>query len=144
MRTSKAGIELIKRFEGCRLTAYKPIEAERYYTIGYGHYGPDIYDGMKITQAQADALLIEDLKKFEDAVRKTNLALTQNQFDALVSFAYNCGAGSLQRGAQAGGRSAGCLQERNGYRSAVSERRAHRGSGRRGHRSCDRTGHGSL
>lgn len=96
MRTSQNGIELIKRFEGCRLTAYKPVKAERYYTIGYGHYGPEIYDGMKITQAQADALLIEDLKKFENAVRSTKLALTQNQFDALVSFTYNCGAGSLK------------------------------------------------
>lgn len=96
MRTSRAGIELIKRFEGCRLTAYKPIAAEQHYTIGYGHYGPDVAPGMKITQAQAEAILAEDLKKYENAVDSTLLILNQNQFDALVSFSYNCGVGSLR------------------------------------------------
>lgn len=96
MKTSQAGIELIKRFEGCRLTAYKPIPAEQYYTIGYGHYGPDVMPGMRITQTQAEAILTEDLKKYEYAVNSTLLILNQNQFDALVSFSYNCGIGSLR------------------------------------------------
>ena len=58
MKTSANGINLIKQFEGCRLKAYKPIAAEKYYTIGYGHYGPDVSANMTITQAQADAFLV--------------------------------------------------------------------------------------
>lgn len=97
MKTSQNGINLIKKFEGCRLTAYKPVAAEKYWTIGYGHYGPDVAPNMKISQAQAEAYLVADLKRFEDAVNATGLALNQNQFDALVSFAYNCGAGNLKK-----------------------------------------------
>lgn len=98
MKTSTAGIALIKQFEGCRLTAYKPVAAEKYYTIGYGHYGPDVAAGMVITQAQAEIMLGLDLDKYEKAVEKyAPFPLSQNQFDALVSFAYNCGAGNLQK-----------------------------------------------
>ena len=97
MKTSQNGINLIKKFEGCRLTAYKPVATEKYWTIGYGHYGPDVAPNMKISQAQAEAYLVADLKRFEDAVDATGLALNQNQFDALVSFAYNCGAGNLKK-----------------------------------------------
>lgn len=97
MKTSQAGIDLIKKFEGCRLTAYKPVAAEKYWTIGWGHYGPDITQGMTITQARADELLVQDLEKYEDYVTATGLTLTQNQFDALVSFTYNCGAGNLAK-----------------------------------------------
>lgn len=97
MTTSKAGIALIKRYEGCRLQAYKPIPAERYYTIGYGHYGPDVSPNMVISQAEAEAILVNDLKKYEQAVNSTGLALNQSQFDALVSFAYNCGVGNLKK-----------------------------------------------
>lgn len=97
MTTSKAGIALIKRYEGCRLQAYKPIPAERYYTIGYGHYGPDVTPNMVISQAEAEAILVNDLKKYEQAVNATGLTLNQSQFDALVSFAYNCGVGNLKK-----------------------------------------------
>ena len=97
MKISQNGINLIKQFEGCRLTAYKPVPTEKYYTIGYGHYGADVAPGMKITQAQADAFLLSDLQKFENAVNATGLKLNQNQFDALVSFTYNCGAGNLKK-----------------------------------------------
>ena len=97
MTTSKAGIALIKRYEGCRLQAYKPIPAERYYTIGYGHYGPDVTPNMVISQAEAEAILVNDLKKYEQAVNSTGLTLNQSQFDALVSFAYNCGVGNLKK-----------------------------------------------
>ena len=55
-KTSDNGVALIKTFEGCRLTAYKPVSTEKYYTIGYGHYGPDVKEGMTITQAQAEKL----------------------------------------------------------------------------------------
>lgn len=97
MKTSQKGIDLIKRFEGCRLQAYKPVSTEKYYTIGYGHYGADVTAGMVISQAQAEQYLILDLNKFETAVNNLSLKLNQNQFDALVSFTYNCGPGNLNK-----------------------------------------------
>ncbi|WP_143767420.1 lysozyme, partial [Paenibacillus odorifer] len=57
-KISQVGISLIKSFEGCRLTAYKPVPTETYWTIGWGHYGPDVKAGMTITQAQADSMLL--------------------------------------------------------------------------------------
>lgn len=97
MKTSKNGINLIKKYEGCRLTAYKALPTEVFYTIGYGHYGADIKRGMTITQQQAEEYLKRDLKKFENVVDSCNLSLNQNQFDALVSFAYNCGGANLKQ-----------------------------------------------
>lgn len=94
MRTSQNGLNLIKAFEGCRLTAYKAVKTERYYTIGYGHYGADVKKGMKITQEHAEALLVKDLQKYEKKVNKyyKRYLFNQNEFDALVSFAYNLGS----------------------------------------------------
>ena len=97
MKTSNNGINLIKKYEGCRLTAYKALPTEVFYTIGYGHYGADVKRGMTITQQQAEEYLKRDLKKFENVVDRCNLSLNQNQFDALVSFAYNCGGANLER-----------------------------------------------
>lgn len=97
MKTSDKGIALIKQFEGLRLTAYKPLPYEKYYTIGYGHSGPDVRAGMRITILQAEKLLIKDLERFESAVEKIRKDWTQGQFDALVSFAYNCGEKNLQK-----------------------------------------------
>ncbi|MFJ2044510.1 lysozyme [Paenibacillus taichungensis] len=101
-KISKAGIALIKSFEGCKLTAYKPYAHEEYWTIGWGHYGPDVKKGQTITQAQADAMLITDLAKYEAHVNNTAYVpltdrLNQNQFDALVSFCYNTGQGNLKK-----------------------------------------------
>lgn len=96
MRISDKGIQLIKRFEGCRLTAYKAVPTEKMYTIGYGHYGVD--SGTVITQAQADMYLKIDLEKFDNYVNKyVTVPITQGMHDALVSFAFNCGAGSLKK-----------------------------------------------
>lgn len=93
MKLSTAGLELIKSFEGCKLTAYKCTSSEKYYTIGYGHYGADVTAGMTITQEQADAYLASDCEKFEEKVNKySSYSFNQNQFDALVSFAYNIGS----------------------------------------------------
>ena len=91
MKTSKDGIELIKRFEGCRLTAYKCPAGKP--TIGYGHT-EGVRMGQKITQAQADGFLRDDLAKFERAVMKYDRVYhwNQNQFDALVSFSFNLGS----------------------------------------------------
>ncbi len=96
-----AGLALIKRFEGCRLTAYKPFPTETWWTIGWGHYGPDVREGQTITQAEADALLLRDCQRFADAVDDPACCpltdrLNSNQRDALISFTYNCGAGCLR------------------------------------------------
>lgn len=97
MKTGEAGINLIKSFEGLRLNAYKPVSTEKYYTIGYGHYGADVQPDMVITNAYAEALLRLDLDKFERAVNSYERNWNQNQFDALVSFAFNCGVGNLKK-----------------------------------------------
>ena len=97
MKTSDIGIQLIKRFEGLRLTAYKAVSTEKFYTIGYGHYGMDVSRETVITKLEAEELLKKDLKRFENAVMALRHDWTQNQFDALVSFAYNCGTANLKR-----------------------------------------------
>ena len=96
-----AGLALIKKFEGCRLKAYKPVPTEKYWTIGWGHYGPDVQEGQTITQAQADAMLAADCQRFADAVDNPAFCpltsqLNANQRDALISFTFNCGAGCLK------------------------------------------------
>ena len=96
MKTSQNGIELIKKFEGCRLETY--ICPAGVFTIGYGHTGADVKSGMKITQEEAETLLKNDLKAFEKGVQRIiKKELTQNQFDALVSFAYNLGLENLKK-----------------------------------------------
>lgn len=90
MKISQRGIDLIKEFEGCRLTAYK--DAVGVWTIAYGHT-KNVKQGMKITQEQAEELLKKDLAEYEAKVEKYNkYNWNQNQFDALVSFAYNIGS----------------------------------------------------
>ncbi len=93
MKISETGINLIKSFEGCSLTAYKCPAGV--WTIGYGTTekinGQKPFFGMEITQKQADDLLISHLKTYEDAVNKLGVELNQNQFDALTSFCYNLG-----------------------------------------------------
>ena len=93
MITSQNGLNLIKRFEGCRLTAYKCPAGV--WTIGYGHTA-GVKPGQTITQQEADNLLKNDLKIYENHVNKLGKTFNQNEFDALVSFCYNCGAGCLQ------------------------------------------------
>lgn len=97
MKTSQTGIDMIKRFEGLRLKAYKPVAAEKFYTIGYGHYGADVSRETVITKEQAEDLLKADLARFERAVTNLNRNWTQNEFDSLVSFAYNCGVANLYK-----------------------------------------------
>ncbi|MFA7658757.1 MAG: lysozyme [Candidatus Gastranaerophilaceae bacterium] len=93
MKISQKGINLIKNFEGCRLEAYKCPAGV--WTIGYGHTRTARY-GMKIDQATAEILLKQDLIIHENNVsRLVKVPLTQNQFDALVSFEYNVGYGNF-------------------------------------------------
>lgn len=95
MRCNQAGIDLIKEFEGCRLESYKDING--IWTCGWGATGPDIIQGTSWTQEEADARLLEDLRRFEDGVSAlVSSQLGQNQFSALVSFSYNLGLGSLK------------------------------------------------
>lgn len=94
MNISENGLNLIMYFEGVRLKAYKALPSEKYYTIGYGHYGADVIADMTITLNQAKALLLKDVKRFEYNVNKyyPHYLWTQNEFDALVSFAFNIGS----------------------------------------------------
>ncbi len=91
-RPSDNCYNLIKRFEGCKLTAYPdPGTGGDPWTIGYGHT-KDVRPGLSITQAQADAYLVKDAQWAADAVNeKVTVDLSQNQFDALVCFVFNIG-----------------------------------------------------
>ena len=92
MTINDKGIGLIKSFEGLRLKAYKALPTEKYFTIGYGHYGADVKEGQTITEAEAETLLRADLKKYEAKVNKYSAYnWNENEFSALVSFAYNIG-----------------------------------------------------
>lgn len=91
---NKAGFDLIREFEGLKLKAYLcPAGVP---TIGYGSTGPDIRLGMTWTVEQADERLASDLRKFEQDVARLCPVTNDNQFSALVAFAYNCGTGNLQ------------------------------------------------
>ena len=92
--TSDEGVALIKKFEGCVLKAYKAVATEKFWTIGFGHYGPDVHQGDIITMERATELLKLDLQNAESTVNKIG-QWTQHEFDALVSFTYNCGPGNL-------------------------------------------------
>lgn len=93
MMTSQDGIDLIKKFEGCRLTAYQ--DSVGVWTIGYGST-KDIKKGMKISKLMADGFLRDDLEEAEEAVNElVDADLTQNEFDALASFTFNLGRGNL-------------------------------------------------
>ena len=95
MKISQNGIELIKAFEGCKLKSYKCPAGV--WTIGFGNTfyldGSKILMGQKISQAEADMLLLKLLPKYEATVdRNIKVTVTQNQYDALVSFCWNCGS----------------------------------------------------
>ena len=93
MKISENGLNLIISFEGFCPKATKAVKTEKYYTIGYGHYGKDVDENQTITKEDALLLLKKDVKRFETKVMKYNNCynFTQNEFDALVSFAYNVG-----------------------------------------------------
>lgn len=90
MHVSGDGIAFLKKFESCRLEAY--LDVRGIWTIGWGHTGPDVKKGVKWTQAWADAEFVRDVGRFDDCVgAAVTASLSQQQFDALVSFAYNVG-----------------------------------------------------
>ncbi len=98
MKINKAGLDLIKSFEGLRLETYKcSADVD---TIGYGHTSaagePKVVPGMKITANEAEAILARDLVKYETAVTKAlSVVPTSNQFAAMVSLCYNIGPGNF-------------------------------------------------
>lgn len=91
MKASEKAFELIKQFEGLRLTAYKAVSTEKYYTIGYGHCSPLVRKGEKILPEVAENLLRQDVAEIEKQLNSLGFNLTQNQYDALVSLVYNIG-----------------------------------------------------
>ena len=95
----QAGLKIIKYYEGLRLEAYRC--AAGVWTIGYGHTA-GVKQGQTITEEQAEEYLRQDCRKFEQYVNNAvyvpiTAQLNQNQFDALVSFAFNLGAGNLKK-----------------------------------------------
>lgn len=100
MKTGRAGIALIKNFEGCVLQSYRdPVGV---WTLGFGHTTaagpPEVKAGMKITKEEAEEILVRDLGKYETAVtRGLTRVPTQNQFDAMVSLCYNIGPGNFAK-----------------------------------------------
>ena len=96
MKVSEKGKSLIKNFEGLRTKAYRC--SANCLTIGYGHTGSDVYENMIITKEQAEKLFDQDILIHSNNVSKlVNVDLTQNQFDALVSFEYNVGYGNFSK-----------------------------------------------
>jgi lysozyme len=92
MTTSQKGVDLIKKYEGCKLSAYLcPAGVP---TIGYGRT-QGVKMGMTITQAQAEAFLKADIKPLESVLNKMGINYTQNQFDAIISWLFNLGVGNF-------------------------------------------------
>ena len=98
MKISSNGISVLKYFESCSLSAYPdPATGGAPWTIGWGHTGPEVVKGLVWTQAKADAQLLADLAARELTVScAVTGGVDQGQFDALVDFVYNLGAGNFE------------------------------------------------
>ena len=97
MKSSDLLIRKIKEFEGLSLKAYKPVPTEKFYTIGYGHYGADVKANQVITEKEAESLLRKDLEKFEDYVNNLGVCKRYSEFASLVDFSFNLGTAALGR-----------------------------------------------
>lgn len=94
LKISQEGIALIKKFEGCELTAYQCSAGV--WTIGYGHT-KGVEKGMTISKESAEDMLVEELHEYENYINDNVTApLSQNQFDAMVSWVYNLGPANLK------------------------------------------------
>ena len=93
---SDNGLHFTAAFEGFRGTAYRATPNEKYLTIGYGHYGPHVKAGQKITEGQGLLLLNRDMQWAVKAVDEVaHPSLTQAQFDAVVDLVFNAGTGVI-------------------------------------------------
>lgn len=93
---SDNGLQFKKAWEKFRGTAYKATKNEKYWTIGWGHTGPDVYEGQKITEGQGLLLLNRDMQWAVKAVDEVaHPSLTQAQFDAVVDLVFNAGTGVI-------------------------------------------------
>ena len=92
MKPSKKAIDTIKMFESLKLTSYKCLATEKLYTVGYGHYG--VNPNLTITEEQAESYLLNDISQAKAEVDRYHLhySFNQNQYDALISFAFNVGS----------------------------------------------------
>jgi lysozyme len=92
---SKAGVALTESFEACRLTAYQDVKGV--WTIGVGHTGPEVKEGLVWTQEFADTMLIADVSTAVYCVNvSVTIPLSQGEFDAIVDFAFNCGCAAFK------------------------------------------------
>jgi GH24 family phage-related lysozyme (muramidase) len=99
MSITPAGLQLLKTWEGCRLSAYPdPASGGDPWTIGYGHTGPEVHAGLVITQQQADAWLLSDAAVAARAIDRLvgSVAMSPRERDALISFCFNVGAGAVE------------------------------------------------
>lgn len=95
MEYSGGGLRLTEQFESCRLTAYQDVKG--IWTIGWGHVSPAVVQGLTWTQEQADTALYNDTMDAANCVNAViKVALTQDQFDALVDFVFNTGRGAFR------------------------------------------------
>lgn len=94
MKISQDGVDLIKKYEGCKLTAYQ--DSVNVWTIGWGNTS-HAKAGMVITQQMAEQFLKEDLEHVEKQINAMKINFKQNQFDALCSFVFNLGIGNFNK-----------------------------------------------
>jgi lysozyme len=91
---SSTGLALTRSFEGLRLNSYQDCAGN--WTIGYGHTGPEVHEGQRVSELEAEALLRADLSAAVACVRRAvSVEIDQDQFDALVDFCFNTGCGSF-------------------------------------------------
>lgn len=104
MKVSSHAIALIQNYEGLRTTAYKPLKKENGWTIGYGHHGPDVKQGMVCTEQWAYEQLLRDLRQVEhqliSALNADEIEVTQGMFDALCSLLFNLSGKRTKDGRQ--------------------------------------------
>jgi lysozyme len=95
MNISESGLALIKEHEGLRLDSYQDVVGV--WTVGYGHTGAEVHEGLHITQDAANVLLLGDVETAEKCIQNcVAVTLTQSQFDALCSFVFNLGCTALR------------------------------------------------
>jgi lysozyme len=94
MKASQKLIDHIKRSEACAMQAYQ--DAAGVWTIGYGHTA-GVKRGDRCTRYQAEQWMQQDLTRFENEANKVKRIATQGQYDAVLDFIYNCGAGNFNQ-----------------------------------------------